>query len=34
MGEAARLRVVELFSWEKIVENLLRQYKNICPDND
>ena len=34
MGEAARLRVVELFSWEQIVENLLRQYKNICPDND
>ena len=34
MGKAARLRVVELFSWEQIVENLLRQYKNICPDND
>jgi len=34
MGEAARLRVVELFSWKKIVENLLCQYKNICAVND
>ena len=34
MGKAARLRVYELFSWEKVVENLLRQYKNIGSDND
>jgi len=34
MGEAARLRVIELFSWKKIVENLLCQYKNICAVND
>ena len=30
MGQAGRQRVVELFSWERIVENLLCQYKNIC----
>jgi glycosyltransferase involved in cell wall biosynthesis len=30
MGKAARKRAVERFSWEKIVENLLCQYKKIC----
>ena len=30
MGKAARKRVVELFSWERIVKKLLCQYKNIC----
>jgi len=33
MGEAARKRAVELYSWEKIVENLLCQYKNIRDGN-
>jgi len=33
MGKAARKRAVELYSWEKIVENLLCQYKNICDGN-
>jgi len=30
MGKAARKRVVELFSWEHTVENLLHQYRNLC----
>jgi glycosyltransferase involved in cell wall biosynthesis len=30
MGEAARRRAVEIFSWERIVERLLRLYKNTC----
>jgi glycosyltransferase involved in cell wall biosynthesis len=30
MGKAARKRAVELFSWERVVENLLNQYKKIC----
>ena len=30
MGKAARKRAIELFSWERIVENLLNQYKKIC----
>ena len=34
MGKAARKRAVELFSWEKIAENLLCQYKNICECNE
>ena len=29
-GQAGRQRVVQLFSWERIVENLLYHYKNIC----
>jgi glycosyltransferase involved in cell wall biosynthesis len=29
MGKAARKRVVQLFSWEKVVENLLCEYNNI-----
>ncbi len=31
MGEAGRKRVVGVFSWEQIAENLLNQYMNICP---
>ena len=34
MGKAARNRVIEHFSWDLIVEGLLRQYKSICQDND
>jgi glycosyltransferase involved in cell wall biosynthesis len=34
MGKAARKRAVELFSWEKTVENLLNQYKKICEENE
>jgi len=30
MAKAGRQRVLELFSWDQIVENLLRQYKSIC----
>jgi len=30
IGKAARKRVVELFSWEHTVENLLHQYRNLC----
>ncbi|MEM3087832.1 MAG: glycosyltransferase family 4 protein [Candidatus Bathyarchaeia archaeon] len=30
MGKAARERVIKLFSWEKIVEKLLHNYKDIC----
>ncbi len=30
MGKAGRQRAIELFSWERIVENLLYQYKNSC----
>lgn len=30
MGKAGRQRAIELFSWERIVENLLSQYKNSC----
>jgi glycosyltransferase involved in cell wall biosynthesis len=33
MGKAAHERAVELFSWEKTVENLLSQYKKLCEDN-
>lgn len=29
MGIAARKRVIELFSWDRISEKLLYQYKNI-----
>ncbi|MBN2604104.1 MAG: glycosyltransferase family 4 protein [Candidatus Thermoplasmatota archaeon] len=29
MGKAARKRVIKFFSWEKVVENLLCEYKNI-----
>jgi len=34
MGRTARKRAVELFSWEKIVENLLYQYKKIFEGNE
>lgn len=34
MGKASRQRVVELFSWEKITDNLLPCYKNICELNE
>jgi len=34
MGKAARRRAVELFSWEKTVENLLHQYRNLCEGDD
>lgn len=34
MGEAAHKRAGELFSWERIVERLLRLYKNTCVGND
>jgi len=34
MGKAARKRVVELFSWEKTVENLLHHYRNLCEGDD
>lgn len=34
MGRAGRQRVVEMFSWETISENLLCQYKSICKDHD
>jgi glycosyltransferase involved in cell wall biosynthesis len=30
MGKAGRQRAIELFSWERIVENLLYQYENSC----
>jgi glycosyltransferase involved in cell wall biosynthesis len=30
MGKAGRERVLELFSWERVAESLLRQYRNIC----
>jgi len=30
MGKAARQRVENLFSWERVVEHLLGQYKSIC----
>jgi len=30
MAKAGRQRILELFSWERIVESLLRQYKSIC----
>jgi glycosyltransferase involved in cell wall biosynthesis len=30
MGKTARKRAVEFFSWERIVDDLLYQYKNIC----
>lgn len=33
MGKAGRKRVVELFSWDRIVENLLIQYKKICEED-
>jgi len=33
MGKFARERVVELFSWDKIAEDLLCQYKEICDFN-
>ena len=33
MGEAARKRAVDFFSWEEISDSLLRFYKNICPNN-
>ncbi|MEM2915561.1 MAG: glycosyltransferase family 4 protein, partial [Candidatus Bathyarchaeia archaeon] len=33
MGKAARKRVVELYSWERVAEKLLRHYKNICDGN-
>jgi glycosyltransferase involved in cell wall biosynthesis len=29
MGKAARKRAVDLFSWEKVAENLFYQYKDI-----
>jgi len=32
-GKAARKRVVEVFSWERIVKKLLCQYKNVCEAN-
>ncbi len=34
MGKAARKRVVEHFSWEKTVDNLLFLYSNFGKDND
>jgi len=34
MGKAAHKRAVNTFSWDQIVENLLRQYKNICEGNE
>jgi glycosyltransferase involved in cell wall biosynthesis len=34
MGEAARRRAVELFSWERIAEDLLRQYMTICESEE
>jgi len=30
MGKAGRQRVLELFSWDQIAQNMLSQYKNIC----
>lgn len=30
MGKAGRQRVLKLFSWDRITESMLRQYKNIC----
>ena len=33
MGKASRKRIVQLFSWEKVVENLLCEYNNICDVN-
>ena len=33
MGKAAHKRAAELFSWEKIAENLLSHYKKLCEDN-
>ena len=33
MGKAARRRVVERFSWEKIAESLLERYRNACAEN-
>jgi len=34
MGEAARKRAIDLYSWEKTVEDLLCHYKNICDSNE
>jgi glycosyltransferase involved in cell wall biosynthesis len=34
MGEAARERAVELFSWESIARNLLDNYRRICDGNE
>jgi len=34
MGKAARKRAVELFSWERVVNKLMCQYKNICDANE
>ncbi|MBE9166072.1 glycosyltransferase family 4 protein [Pleurocapsales cyanobacterium LEGE 06147] len=31
MAKAGRERVVALFTYDKVVENLLYQYKNLCP---
>jgi spore coat protein SA len=33
MRNAARERAVDLFSWDKIADDLLCQYKKICDDN-
>ena len=33
MGTAARKRVIEVFSWEKVVDNLLNEYNKICDVN-
>lgn len=30
MGKSGRKRVVEFFSFEQMVENFLRHYKNLC----
>jgi len=30
MGKAGRQRVIELFSWERIAQNMLGQYERIC----
>jgi spore coat protein SA len=32
MGKAGRKRAIELFSWERVVENLMFQYRKLCED--
>jgi glycosyltransferase involved in cell wall biosynthesis len=34
MGKAAQKRAVELYSWDKIVKQILRQYIDLCEYND
>ena len=33
MGRAARIRAVDFFSWDRIVDQLLYQYRKICEGN-